>query len=183
MKIFTFAQGSTCDAANVSVDSAARLRNEPFFVPDDQPWCADIYLGVKITRLGMNIATRFAPRYYGPLTVVAHPRAPRTDYEWSRDAAVVVNGELDIKACPAECTLTVSGSDGSDSPFEARTRIGLEPLLADINSRISDISRWHTLKTGDIVALKTTIEPLPMPIGADYRISLDGNEMLHLKAR
>ena len=56
----------------------AQLRNErPLFLPDfANPAQVQLYLSVRICRLGRSISERFAHRYYDAATVIPHFSAP-----------------------------------------------------------------------------------------------------------
>lgn len=181
MKVLCIESISGPFRATACVDSSLRLRNEPFFPPDDSPWHASLFIGARIDRLGMKISPRFATRYFSSVTLLAHPFVPGSEvpYEWSRDCALFNNGDIDISALPDEFGVAVSGSPGA--PFGLT--LGRDALVALLARAVSEISAFHTLKTGDIVALPLDFPLLPLPIGADYYISAAGTTLLHLKSR
>lgn len=181
MKVLCIESNSGSFRATACVDSSLRLRNEPFFPPDESPWHASVFIGARIDRLGMKISPRFATRYFSSVTILAHPFVPEKEvpYEWSRDCALFNNVDIDISALPDEFDLAVSGSPGAPSAMS----LCRDALVALLARAVSEVSTFHTLKTGDIVAIPLDFPPLPLPIGADYYISAAGTTLLHLKSR
>lgn len=179
MKVFTFPNDRPGTHANVSVDSAVRLRNEPFFVPDGRQWAARLFAGARIDRLGLAVAPKFARRYYSALTVLAHPfvEGDNVEYEFSRDAAIMLNADIKLSDLPESMSVSVTG----DATFS--TEISAEDLCRRLDSLLSEVSRCHTLKTGDIVALPLGLPLLPMAARADYFVDVAGVSLLHLKSR
>ena len=179
MKVFTFPNDRPGTHANVSVDSAVRLRNEPFFVPDGRQWAARLFAGARIDRLGLAVAPKFARRYYSALTVLAHPfvEGDNVEYEFSRDAAIMLNADIKLSDLPESMSVSVTG----DATFS--TEISAEDLCRRLDSLLSEVSRCHTLKTGDIVALPLGLPLLPMAARADYFVDVAGVSLVHLKSR
>ena len=179
MKVFTFPNDRPGTHANVSVDSAVRLRNEPFFVPDGRQGAARLFAGARSDRLGLAVAPKFARRYYSALTVLAHPfvEGDNVEYEFSRDAAIMLNADIKLSDLPESMSVSVTG----DATFS--TEISAEDLCRRLDSLLSEVSRCHTLKTGDIVALPLGLPLLPMAARADYFVDVAGVSLLHLKSR
>lgn len=179
MKVFTFPNDRPGAHANVSVDSAVRLRNEPFFAPDGRQWAARLFAGARIDRLGLAVAPKFARRYYSALTVLAHPfvEGDNVEYEFSRDAAIMHNADIKLSDIPESISVSVTG----DATFS--TEISAEDLCRRLDSLLSEVSRCHTLKTGDIVALPLGLPLLPMAARADYFVDVAGVSLVHLKSR
>lgn len=113
-------------------DSALTRCKDPFFVPDNCPWRATVYRGLRIDRLGKGIEARFADRYYSECITSVHPFptdvATDPAEEWACDNALTISE-------PTAAT---------DLDEAARNRFG---------DLIEKISRRTTLKTGDLILL------------------------------
>ena len=125
------------------------------------------------------MAPKFARRYYSALTVLAHPfvEGDNVEYEFSRDAAIMLNADIKLSDLPESMSVSVTG----DATFS--TEISAEDLCRRLDSLLSEVSRCHTLKTGDIVALPLGLPLLPMAARADYFVDVAGVSLLHLKSR
>ncbi len=183
MKVFCTDSNSVPFNAQVSVDSAVRLRNEPFFAPDDSLWQARLYIGARISRLGMNIASRFAPRYFESITILAHPTiaGQNIPYEWTRDCAIINNGDLSLENAPERIKICINAPGEPNK--SATVELEKKQLIDTLAEAVSAISRWHTLKTGDIIAIPLELSPLNLNTGANYFINIDSLTLLHLKSR
>ncbi len=178
MKVF--ATTSPDLLANVSVDSAVILRSNPFFTPDERAWQADLYVAARISRLGMAIGEKFASRYYDALTVIAHPLVNGcvADYEWSRDGAIIKGEDVVLNEISENFTISVTSDD-----INKQITISRSDIEASFAKVISSVSIFHTLKTGDLVAVAVDVSSLPMTPPATYDINLDNKKILKLKAR
>lgn len=179
MKIFCATSSSEPFDARVSADSAMTHRGEPFFIPDEQPWSAQLFIAGVVSRLGKNIEARFARRYYDALCLMAHPGVPGVElpYEYSRDNAILAGDTVKLDSLPQSPTITLSGD------AQARLELQRDCLLAQLDALVEHLSAFHTLRTGDLVALPLPLPPLPMSQRADFRLNIDDNAAFHLKAR
>lgn len=158
----------TSDAPIVSIkaDSALLKDGKPFFVPD---WSEEVVYGaavvVRICRLGKSIPTRFAHRYYDAVTVGVDftardlqrkLRSAGLPWELSKgfDGAATL-GEwvskdkfLDIQAL--HFRLDINGV----TVQQGRT----SDMLHKIDDTIAYLSRFFTLKTGDMIYTGTPSE-------------------------
>ena len=140
-------------------DSALLKNGKPFFIPDDLGRIEyEGELVVRICRLGKSIPVRFAHRYYDALTV-------GVDF-----TARELQAKLRAKGLPWELS---KGFDGSAAigewipkeklPEPGRLRFRLDingktvqegcdaDMFYSVDETISYISRWFTLKTGDLL--------------------------------
>lgn len=140
-------------------DSALLKKNKPFFLPDfssDIQYEAEVV--VKITRLGKGISPEFAHRYYSEMTIgiditardlQAKMSGLRFPWEISKsfDGAAPV-GEF----VPA-------GNDDEMKNLDFRLEINdkivqqgnTSDMIFSINEIVSYVSRFFTLKTGDLI--------------------------------
>ncbi|MGE5419934.1 MAG: fumarylacetoacetate hydrolase family protein [Chloroflexota bacterium] len=140
-------------------DSALLKKNKPFFLPDfSEDIQYEVEIVVKISKLGKGIEARFAPRYYDEVTVgiditardiqaknskIGHP------WELSKcfDGAAPVGEFIPVSSIKDVLDLgfrldingkTVQKSNSSD-------------MIFNINRIIEYVSRYFTLKTGDLI--------------------------------
>lgn len=157
----------------LKADSALLNQGKPFFVPD---WSERVdyeaELVVRICRLGKGIPQRFAHRYYDAVTV-------GIDFT-ARDMQQEARGEglpwtickgFDGSAAIGSFVPVVSPS----SMLDARFRLDLNgktvqqgcsaDMVYSIDELISYISRFFTLRTGDLLFTGTPVGVGPVSIG------------------
>lgn len=140
-------------------DSALLKNNKPFFLPDfsaDMHYEAEVV--VKISKLGKSIEPRFAHRYYDEITAGIDLTArdlqtklskARLPWEISKcfDGAAPVGKFVPVASVPDMGKL--------DFRLEINGRIVQESNTSDmifsIDEIISYVSRFFTLKTGDLI--------------------------------
>lgn len=140
-------------------DSALLKDRKPLFLPDDLgPVSCEASLGVRICRLGKSIPERFAHRYYDAVTCGADftatsllGRLRREGLPW--DMAKSFDGAAAIGTwVPLE-----EAGDAADMHFHldinGRTmqRGHTADMLRSVDTLVACISRYFTLRTGDIV--------------------------------
>lgn len=166
-------------------DSSLLKDGKPFFIPD---FSSEIHyeteIVVKIDRLGKNIAERFAHRYYNEITVgidftardlQSKLRANGLPWEISKafdNSAVIgdfipVSRVEDVNAIPFH--LDINGNKVQ----EGNTR----DMLFPIDKIIAYVSRFFTLKIGDLIYTGTPVGVGPVKIG-DQLQGYIGNEKL-----
>ena len=160
----------------LKADSALLKNGKPFFVPD---WSERIdyeaELVVRICRLGKSIPVRFAHRYYDAVTVGVdftardmQQRARREGLPWTIckgfDGSAVIGRWIEK-------------GEGSLVSGEGRLAFHLdlngktvqqgcpEEMLFSIDELISYISRFFTLRTGDLLFTGTPVGVGPVSIG------------------
>ena len=140
-------------------DSALLKNGKPFFIPDDLGRIEyEGELVVRICRLGKSIPVRFARRYYDALTVgvdftarelQAKLRAKGLPWELSKgfDGSAAIGEWIPKEKLPEpgrlRCRLDINGKtvqEGCDAD-----------MFYSVDETISYISRWFTLKTGDLL--------------------------------
>ena len=155
----------------------AQLRNErPLFLPDfANPALVRLYLAVRICRLGRNISERFAHRYYDAATVVPHFSAPMVG-DTANDGnqlPVAATAGFD-NALPTGRFVPTDRAALSQCEFSLRLN-GKEKLkgqgnalLQDADLLIAQISKYHTVRNGDLLLLGTP--PSHLLLGPEGRI-------------
>ena len=139
-------------------DSALLKKNKPFFLPDfSQNIHYEVEVVVKISKLGKGIAAKYAHRYYDEITVGIditardiQGRNSKAGLPWELskgfDGAAPVGefisaGNFDIRNIDFSLVInekTVQKSNTSD-------------LIFGVDEIIEYVSRYYTLKTGDLI--------------------------------
>lgn len=161
----------------------------PFFLPD---WSNqidyEVEIVVHITRVGKHIAERFAHRYYDEVSVgidftardlqreaIAHGRPWSMAKAFDGSAAIgtwINKAELGYPAEPITFSLEVDGA--------LRQQGSSEQMLHSIDKLIAYISRYHTLKMGDIIFTGTPAGVGQCQIGQRLDAYLCGRHLLHV---
>ena len=172
-------------------DSALLKDHKPFFVPDHLGRIDyETELVVRICRLGKNIPTRFAHRYYDAVTV-------GIDF-----TARELQTQLRSKGLPWELCKGFDGSAaiGDWVDKELLRDIQMLHFHLDINGKtvqqgmsgdmlfkvdeiISYISQFFTLKTGDLLYTGTPAGVGPVNIGDHLEGYLEARKVLELNCR
>lgn len=160
-------------------DSAITPPGRPVFLPDTMPdWTVGIYLAVKVSRLGKNIAPKFAHRYFDMFTLVAllqpaHdlPDAP-AGFGLLMDNALTAGPWMPVDDFPAPITI-----DASDS------QTTIDNLKDILSQAVVEISRYATLKTGDLILPLRLNAPLPVTIGSEIKASINGTPVINMKIK
>ena len=160
-------------------DSAMLIPGKPFFIPDHLGRIDyEAELVVRICRLGRNISERFAHRYYDAVTVgidftarELQQQASRNGLPWTiakgfdGSAAigewVPISEEFRVKS--EEFATAISFR--LDKNGETVQRGNTAYMIHSIDQLISYISRFFTLKTGDLIYTGTPVGVGPVAIG------------------
>lgn len=167
-------------------DSALVRVSTPLFVPDfARDWLLQVVPFVTIGRLGKSIPERFAHRYtegFG-LGVRLVPPIPDTYV----NAALVAT--FDGAFAPSEPVDVPSGNDVLRIECRqcgaAGNEVNVDVPVADmhIDGAVSLVSRYVTLKTGDIISPCMLPVTFPAVIDSRIEIDLDGKRILTLKIK
>lgn len=163
-------------------DSAITGPSRPVFIPDfDAQWVAEFYLALRISRLGKDISPKFAPRYFDRFTVAMRlvPVGILGDLREARRPESAVS-MFDNALTPGSWqeitenadTLTVSVNDVTAT---------VESFGCLAAEAVSAISRYATLKTGDIIMPCRVTPSLNIVRGFEIRVSAGDAECLSLK--
>lgn len=167
-------------------DSALVRVDTPLFVPDfARDWLLQVVPFVTIGRLGKSIPERFARRYtegFG-LGVRLVPPTPGT----SVNAALMAT----FDGAFAPCEPVVVPSNNDVLRIECRqcgavcNEVSVEQPVADmhIDGAVALVSRYVTLKTGDIISPCMVAVAFPAVIDSRIEIDLDGKRILTLKIK
>lgn len=172
-------------------DTSLLPKRQPFFYPD---FSKDIHfeteLVVRIDRLGKNIATKFAHKYYSELTLGIdftardlQQKLKEKGLPWEKAKAFdgsAPTGKFLPKANLPEVNqlnfeLKVNG--------ESRQVGNTAQMLFSIDELIAYVSKYFTLKIGDLIFTGTPQGVGPIQIGDHLEATLEGEKVLDLKVR
>jgi 2-keto-4-pentenoate hydratase/2-oxohepta-3-ene-1,7-dioic acid hydratase in catechol pathway len=140
-------------------DSALQKNNKPFFIPDfTQSVSVSLHPVIHISKLGKNIAERFAYRYYDSITTglditasdllqKCKENALPWEVSCAFDASAIIGNFLSVEKFQSIETLHLKlNCDGNTVQQDT-----LSCFQMNIDQIIADISRYYTLKTGDLI--------------------------------
>ncbi len=165
-------------------DSAAIKDNKPFFIPDfSSEWKMEATLAYRINRLGKNVASKFAHRYYDAFTIAlrSYPidiiRTLKADNRHSAistafDGAIILGQWIPIPADKKITDFTLNG--------ELYT---INTQDSDINNAIAELSRFFTLKIGDVAIVGSTTHNFSPVIDSTVTATLNGKECLNFRIK
>lgn len=172
-------------------DSALLTRGKPFFVPDHLGRIDyETEVVVRICRLGKNIPERFAHRYYDAATIGIdftardlQRRASEAGQPWTIskgfDGSAAIGGWVEKEKLPdiqrLRFHLDINGQTVQDSQTS--------DMLYRVDEIISYISRFFTLKTGDLLYTGTPAGVGPVHIGDHLEGWLEERKVLDLHCR
>ena len=140
-------------------DSALLKKNKPFFLPDfskNLQYEAEVVL--RISKLGKGIAAKYAHRYYDALTMgidftardlqhrfsqAGHPWELSKTFDGSAPVGTFIPAEKFPDHAAIGFTLEVNG--------EMRQEGNTSDLIFGFSEIIAYVSRYYTLKTGDLI--------------------------------
>ena len=173
-------------------DSSLLKDGKPFFVPSFSNEIAIRPAAViRIHRLGKNIAKKFANRYYDAVTIgfsltaedlkreLAKKRLP-ADLAYSFDGSAILGDFVPVEEVGSK-------PDGIKISIECENEVvdsfSTKDLNFDFDSIIEYISKFYTLKIGDIIYTGCSGKSFPVSINKHYRCMLNGNPVLEFKTK
>jgi 2-keto-4-pentenoate hydratase/2-oxohepta-3-ene-1,7-dioic acid hydratase in catechol pathway len=140
-------------------DSSILRKNKPFFLPD---FSSEIHYEVevvaKISRLGKGISPEFAPRYYNEITVGIditardlQTRLSKARLPWeiskSFDGAAPIGNFIPVSSVKDISNLGFRLDINEKTVQQSNT----SDMIFGINEIVSYVSKFFTLKTGDLI--------------------------------
>jgi 2-keto-4-pentenoate hydratase/2-oxohepta-3-ene-1,7-dioic acid hydratase in catechol pathway len=173
-------------------DTALLRNNDPFYIPD---WSNDVHheieLVVKINRIGKNIEKRFAHRYYDEIglgidftarDVQAELKKKGLPWEKAKafDKSAVLSTNFFSKAIfpddeAIRFQLNINGKTVQES------HSGL--MIFSFDELISHISKYVTLKIGDLIYTGTPANVGPVKIGDRLEGFLEDKKMFDFEIK
>ena len=173
-------------------DSALLRNNEPFYIPE---FSKDIHyeceLIIRINRLGKNIEPRFANRYYSEIGLgidfTARDLQNKLKYKglpWEKakgfDRSAVISPEFipveklpDLKSIKFELRKNGEAVQKGDSDY----------MLFSIDELISHVSKYFTIKIGDLMYTGTPAGVGSVAIGDRLEGFLEGKKMFDIDVK
>lgn len=170
-------------------DSALNKNGKPLFIPDFDPvFEATPSMAVRIDRLGKSIQAKFAGRYYNELALAVTTKARElfnhlstaglpTEAACCFDQSVTI-GEYFNKALLQDNIKEAVFSIGTDT-----VTCTLDGLPGMIDDFISNISRFNTLKTGDILLLPLSDSKFELHFPSRMEGAINGMTLLKFNIR
>ncbi|MDE6297937.1 MAG: 2-hydroxyhepta-2,4-diene-1,7-dioate isomerase [Muribaculaceae bacterium] len=146
-------------------DSSIVKNGNPVFLPDfDTSFSAIPFLAVKINRLGKNIAPRFAERYYSEVAPVLLLKADNifsslknAGLPWNAavgfDKSIVTGEFSEYQSLENTPPLSIFVNEESGSVLQL-------PQRHSIAEAIYQVSRYNSLKMGDLILLPLDSDPV-----------------------
>ena len=171
----------------LKADSALLKDGKPFFIPDwAERFDYEAELVVRICRLGKGIPLRFAHRYYDAFTVGIdftardlQQRARSQGLPWTIckgfDGSAMIGSWRPKTEGDASFRLDINGKTVQQGCSA--------DMLFSIDELISYLSRFFTLKTGDLIFTGTPVGVGPVSIGDHLEGYLEGEKVLDFHCR
>lgn len=172
-------------------DSALLKDGKPFFIPDfSKQVDYETELVVRISRLGKNIAPRFAHRYYDAVTVgidfTARDlqrkfRAEGKPWELCKgfDNSAVIGDFVPVKRFKDVQNLDFHLDIDGNKVQQGNTC----NMIFKIDEIIAYVSQFYTLKIGDLLYTGTPVGVGPVRIGQHLEGYLEGEKLLDFYVR
>ncbi len=177
MKIISVHRLDPALVIDIHPDSTVVLPGRPFFLPEDGDLrVARAHVAVRISRLGKNISRKFAPRYYDGITVGLR----------LTPAGEIADEMKGIVSAMDSSTVFGEWQEPSEVQPEVEANVGgatcvLDGLLPEIDFAISEISKYMTLKMGDVVMLPEFYVTPGLVSSMRLVVALGGAGVLDLK--
>ena len=140
-------------------DSSLLKNNKPFFLPDfSENIHYEVEVVVKISKLGKSISAKFAPRYFDEVTLGIditardlQSRQAAAGYPWELskcfDGAAPIGSFIPVN--------TIRDMGDIDFRLEINDKVvqksNTSDMIFSINEIIEYVSRYFTIKTGDLI--------------------------------
>ncbi len=167
-------------------DSALLRNNDPFYIPE---WSNDLHheveLIVKINKLGKNIEAKFASRYYAEVglgidftarDIQNHLKDKGLPWEKAKafdHSAVICKEFVPVDSLPDRHAINFNLDINGNTVQNGNSSLMIFP----IDELISHISRYFTLKIGDLIYTGTPAGVGPVKIGDRLVGHLEGQKM------
>lgn len=174
-------------------DTALLRNNDPFYIPSfSQEVDYECELVVRINRVGRAVSERFAHRYYDEVGLgidfTARDRqreAIAQGLPWERCKAF----DRSAAISPAFVPLAELGGDVQNLRFtlaidgEVRQQGNTAEMLFTVDRLIASVSRYMTLRMGDLLFTGTPAGVGPVRAGNNLRATLEGRKLLDFDIR
>ena len=172
-------------------DTAILLKGQPFFIPDfSQDVHHEVEVLVRINRIGKHIQPKFAHKYYDEIglgidftarDLQAQLKAKGLPWEKAKgfDGAAVVGKWVAKTELPLVDELQFSLCKNGETVQAGNTAL----MLWKIDELIAYVSKFFTLKIGDIIFTGTPAGVGPVAINDVLVGELEGRELFNIKVK
>ncbi|MEA5139086.1 fumarylacetoacetate hydrolase family protein [Arcicella rigui] len=167
-------------------DTALLRENEAFYHPDfSNDIHHEVEIILKINKMGKNIEAKFAHKYYDEIGIGidftardVQAKLKEKGLPWEK--AKAFNGSAPISGFVPKSNFAdlKNLSFHLDVNGEARQKGNTSMMLWDFNEIIAEISKYFTLKTGDLIFTGTPAGVGKVNIGDKLTAFIEGKEML-----
>ena len=169
-------------------ETALLKDNKPFFLPDFSSQVEyEAEIVVRISKMGKNIAPQFASRYYDSIALGVDFTARDLQNELKRAGAPWDICKGFDNSAPISQFISTSGIDLSKLSFslllnEKLVQQGVtSDMIWSVDEIISYVSRYFTLKTGDLIFTGTPCGVGKVAIGDHIKGYIEDKKMLDFK--
>ena len=164
-------------------DSALLVNRKPFFIPDETTSpVAYPALALRVCRLGKTVAPRYADRYFDALAPALDiqaadllAQAQAAGQPWT--TAISLDGSFPLgewsETHEAHVTYETNGTQ----------KVELSATEAEISEAVSLVSRFMTIRQGDVIYLQLTDKPMELKLNDTLTARLCGEEKESLFCR
>jgi 2-keto-4-pentenoate hydratase/2-oxohepta-3-ene-1,7-dioic acid hydratase in catechol pathway len=173
-------------------DTAVLLKKHPFFIPEHSNNIHhEIELVVKINRLGKHIETRFAHKYYNEIALGIDFTArdvqddcKKKGLPWEKakafDGSAAVSNFFSLESLKKEINnidfyLDINGKKVQEG--------NTKQMLFSVDQLISHVSKYFTLKTGDLIFTGTPAGVGPVQREDVLELYLEGKRIFYFNVK
>ncbi len=168
-------------------DSALLRNNQPFYIPD---WTNEVHheieLVLRVCRLGKNIEKRFAHRYFDAIGLGIDFTARDVQYELKKKGLPWEKAKAFDQAAVISSTFPAASSFPEKDAIKFTLNINGKPvqkgnsglMIFDFEEIISHVSKYITLKIGDLIYTGTPAGVGPVKIGDHLEGYLEDEKLL-----
>lgn len=173
-------------------DSSLLRNNDPFYIPD---WTKEVHheieLVIRINRLGKNIQERYAHRYYNEIGLGIDFTARDVQDElkkkglpWEKakafdNAAVISNRFIPVSDLPDQNSINFQLNINENTVQSGNSNL----MIFNFNEIIAHVSKYITLKIGDLIYTGTPAGVGPVKINDQLEGYLEKIKLLDFKIK
>ncbi len=185
MKIIGITEIDGQQAMYIKPDSALLVGGKPFFIPHfSEEIVAHTCLVVRINRLGRCIEERFASRYYDKVAIGLNLQAANliSTPPYSLDSFVRATG-FDNSLVVGDWLERDSDEQWIIGTGSGEMAYGLTDTVCSIDTAISRVSRYITVRMGDMVAIDFRGTAIPLHKEEEWRGRAGEKQVMYCKIK